>query len=149
VRRWPGSWRDPRCVGALIVAATAGIGLLAERSTYDWDDPREWVPDLVVGVVFAGTAAFALPRQAGTAWLLAATGVAWFAGTFDSTFLYLHRGPLVHLLVAYAGWQPRERRLVVTAGVGYMIALVTDVWARGLVSVGLVIGLVACTRPPW
>jgi signal transduction histidine kinase len=143
VRRWPDFWSDPRLVGGLIVAATAGIGLFAERSAYDWNEPREWIPDLIVGVVFAGSAAFALPRDAGTGWLLAATGATWFAGTFDSTFLYLHRGPLVHLLVAYAGWRPRERLLVVCAGVGYVTAFVTDVWADGPTSVALVVGLVA------
>jgi signal transduction histidine kinase len=127
----------------LIVGATAGIGLFAEHSAYDWNDPREWIPDLIVGVVFAASAAFALPREAGTGWLLAATGATWFAGTFDSTFLYLHRGPLVHLLVAYAGWRPRRRLLVVCAGVGYVSAFVTDVWAGGLTSVALVVGLVA------
>jgi signal transduction histidine kinase len=143
VRRWPGCWRDRRLAGALIVAATACIGLLAERSAYDWNDPRGWVPDLVVGLVFAGTAAFALPRRAGTGSLLAATGAAWFVGTFDSTFLYLHRGPLVHLLVAYAGWRPRQRLLVASAAVGYVIAFGPGVWARGLVSVTLVLGLLA------
>ena len=41
---------------------------------------------------------------------MAATGVAWFAGTLaPGALLYLHRGPLVHLLLAYPGARPARR----------------------------------------
>ena len=40
--------------------------------------------------------------------LLAATGLAWLAGSLVPAALYLHRGPLVHLLLAYpSGRAPR------------------------------------------
>ena len=41
--------------------------------------------------------------------LLGATGVCWFLGNFSTDLLYLHRGPLVHLVVAFAGWRARSR----------------------------------------
>ena len=47
-------------------------------------------------------------RDRGSGVLLGVTGLAWFLG-FSSATLYLHRGPLVHLIVAFAGWRARSR----------------------------------------
>src|SRR4051794_41759839 len=41
---------------------------------------------------------------------MGATGFAWFAGTFaPDALLYLHRGPLVHLLLAFPGGRVAHR----------------------------------------
>ena len=145
MRRSPGSlperWR-PRA-GLVLAAAGLVVGILAERASFDWDDPRHWVPDLVVGLTFIGTGAFAVQRRPGTGWLLAATGFAWFAGNFDSGLQYLHRGPLVHVIVAYVGWRPRSRLELSTIVIGYISALVAPVWDNDAVSIALVAGLVA------
>ena len=145
MRRSPGSLPEGRRPRAGLIVAAAGlvVGFLAERASFDWDDPRRWVPDLVVGLTFIGTGAFAVRRRPGTGWLLAATGFAWFAGNFDSGLLYLHRGPLVHVIVAYVGWRPRSRLELSTIVIGYISALVAPVWDNDAVSIALVAGLVA------
>ena len=126
-----------------VLAAGLVVGLLAEQASFEWDDPRFWVPDLVVGLTFIGAGAFALQRRPGTGWLLAATGFAWFAGNFDSELQYLHRGPLVHAIVAYVGWRARSRLELLTIAIGYISALVAPVWDSDAVAITLVAGLVA------
>lgn len=141
MRRSPSSWPE---LGRLVVLpAGLAIGVLSERAAYDWEDPRHWLPDLVVGLTFVAAATVVLPRRPGTGWLLAATGIAWFAGSFDSGFLYLHRGPLVHLIVAYVGWRARTRLDLVAIVVGYVTAVVASTWNYDAVAVALVAGLVA------
>jgi signal transduction histidine kinase len=130
-------------VGLILAVAGLVVGFLAERASFDWDDPRHWVPDLVVGLTFIGTGAFAVDRRPGSGWLLAATGFAWFAGNFDGGLQYLHRGPLVHLIVAYVGWRPRSRLELSTIVIGYVSALAAPVWDNDAVSIALVAGLVA------
>ena len=122
----PGQTRPVRCgarpaprlierqrarAGLILLPAGLVLGDIAERASFDWDDPRRWVPDLLVGLTFIGAGAFAVGRRPGTGWLLAATGFAWFAGNFDSGLQYLHRGQLVHVIVAYAGWRPQSPRV--------------------------------------
>jgi hypothetical protein len=102
VRRWLASspsGSDAAWAWALLPVGVV-VGVAAEGAGFSWDDPERWVPDLVVGLTFIGAGAYALPRQRGCGALLAATGLTWFAGTVDVSALYLHRGPLVQLLVA-------------------------------------------------
>jgi hypothetical protein len=117
-----------RWVGLLVMAAAVGLGLAAEAAAFRWDEPGRWLPDLTVGLTFVacGLLAFRPARAAAT--LLAATGAAWFLGTVSSDLLYLHRGPLVHLLVAYPGWRPRSRLDLAAVAAGYVAAIVTPVW---------------------
>ena len=67
------------------------------------------------------------PRNRGTAVLLAATGFTWFLANFWTDALFVHRGLLVHLLVAYPGWRPRSRLQLGAVAVGYVAALRADV----------------------
>ena len=118
-----------RGVVLLTAAAAVGVGVLGETVAFDWDEPRLWVPDLVVGWTLLGTglAAWAYRRDRGTGVLLGVTGLAWFLG-FSSATLYLHRGPLVHLIVAFAGWRARSRLDLAAIAVGYVAAVVPGVW---------------------
>ena len=52
--------------------------------------------------------------------LLAATGAAWFAGTLAPALLYLHRGPLIHLLLAYPGARPARRPAQAVVAAAYV-----------------------------
>jgi hypothetical protein len=63
--------------------------------------------DLATGaVVFvAGLVALSVQRGRVTGMLLCAVGAAWFAGSVAAALVFLHRGPLVQLLLAY----PRGR----------------------------------------
>jgi len=139
VRRLPAFSPDHlwHAVRLILVSAGLAVGVAAERAAFGWDDPRRWVPDLVVGLTLVGAAALTLPRRPGTGWLLAATGFAWFAGNFDSALQYVHRGPLVHALVAFIGWRVRTRVELVAVVVAYGAAVVAPVWRDDVASVVL------------
>src|SRR5262245_16686600 len=98
-----------RRIDLLIWPAAVALGVAAEAAAYSWDEPRYWLPDLVVGLTFIGCGLLAWERRGAgsTGVLLAATGATWFLGNFGDGALYLHRGPLVQLLLAYVGWRPR------------------------------------------
>jgi signal transduction histidine kinase len=158
VRRWP-RWLAERSRGGvwlLLWPAAAVVGLAAEWRLYGWADPGGWVPDLLAGwaLIGCGLAGWSRRPQSRAGALLAAAGFAWFAPNFAATgvtalgwlsahALYLHRGPLVHLVLTY----PRGRlvrRLDVTAvAVGYAAAAVTPVWGSETATVVLAALLVA------
>jgi signal transduction histidine kinase len=119
------------------------VGLASERSAFGWEDFTRWIPDLVVGLVFVGCGAHAVSRNRGTAMLLAAVGFSWFAANFWPEASFVHRGVLVHLLVAYPGWRPRSRPDVVGVAVGYVAALVLPVWQSEVLTVAVALTLVA------
>jgi signal transduction histidine kinase len=128
-------------LGLVVGSAALALGLASEAAAYSWDEPGLWVPDLAVGLCFIATGALARQRGAGA--LLAATGGTWFVGNFSAELLYLHRGPLIHLLVAYAGARPRSRLDLVAVGVGYAAAMIAPAWSNDPAMVILVTALVA------
>jgi signal transduction histidine kinase len=75
--------------------------------------------DLGTGGVLVAAGAIAATRARGraTGLLLIATGAAWLAGSAVGAFVFLYRGPLIHLLLAYPRLQVpgRARRVVVVA----------------------------------
>jgi signal transduction histidine kinase len=143
-------------VWLLLWPAAVVVGITAEWRLYGWADPRDWVPDLLTGwtLIASGLAGWSRRPQSRSGALLVATGFAWFAPNFAATgvtalgwlsahALYLHRGPLVHLVLTY----PRGRlvrRLDVTAvAVGYAAAAVTPVWGSETATIVLAALLVA------
>ena len=52
------------------------------------------------------------------------TGTAWFAGDVAPGLLYAHRGPLVHLLLAYPGGSVRRAPVAVVVAAAYVDGLV-------------------------
>ncbi len=139
-------WRVARLV---LVSGGLALGLARERAAFGWDDPRRWIPDLVVGLTFIGAAAATVPGGQGTGWLLAATGFAWFAGNIDDTLLFLHRGPLVHALVVFVGWRVRTAVELVTVVVGYGAAVVALVWRNDVAAVVLAVAFVGVAAYRW
>jgi signal transduction histidine kinase len=104
---------------ALLVAGLA-LGLGAEWAAYEPGDEWRLAADLVTGWTLLACGGLAARRRGGrpVGALMAATGVAWFLGTLaPGALLYLHRGPLVHLLLAYPGGRVARRaaRTVVSA----------------------------------
>src|SRR5262245_22586137 len=69
--------------------------------------------------------------------LMVATGVAWFAGTFFDQLVYLHRGPLVHLVLSYPSGRLKGRLEWSAAAVAYGVALTTVVWQNQGAAIGL------------
>ena len=119
-------------VTAVAVAAIA-FGITAEAVAYPFDAAQRWVPDLVVGFAFVGIGLWRWQqrgRPTGPAVLLVATGFSWWLGTFSPQFVYLHRGLLVHLMLAYPGWRPRSRLDSVAIAVGYVMAAIPALWSN-------------------
>ncbi len=118
-----------RRVGLLVWPAALALAVASESAAFAWDEPGRWLPDLAVGLTFIACGWLAWERwdapDAGT--LLAATGVTWFLGNFSAELLYLHRGPLVHLILAYPGLRPRSRLDLVAVAAGYIAALMEPV----------------------
>jgi signal transduction histidine kinase len=128
----------------LLWPAGVALGLAAEWSYYGWGGPRDWVPDLVTGwaLIACGLAGWSRRPTSRSGALMAATGFAWFAGNFSSHLLYLHRGPLVHLVLSYPSGRLRERLERVAVGAGYVAALISPVWRSDVVTFALAAFLV-------
>ena len=154
MRRW----------GLLFWPAGVALGLAAEWVAFTWDAPSSWLPDLAVGWTFitCGLAAKSLRPDNNAGSLMAATGFAWFLGNFASAEVdlvawvgshttYVHRGFLVHLLLAYPVGRLLRRNERVAATVGYVAAFLTPAWSNDILAIILATLLfaeraIACRR---
>ena len=84
----------------------------------------------------------AITRNRGTALLLVAVGFTWFLANFRPDALFVHRGLIVQLLVAYPGWRPRSPLDLGAVIVGYVVAFVLPVWRSEPISIVLGCALV-------
>jgi signal transduction histidine kinase len=149
-----------RWVRLLLWPAGAVLGLTAEWISFGWDDPRQWVPDVVTGWTLIGCGLVAWSRRpdSRSGALLTVTGFAWFLGNFGASevapvawlgahALFLYRGPLVHLLVTYPSGRLASRFEGIAVAVGYTAAVVTPVWQSEVVTIILAALLVGtCAR---
>jgi signal transduction histidine kinase len=143
----------------VVALGGAGLGLAAGWVAFGWGAPRDWVPDLAVGwsLIGCGLIASARRPESRAGLLMAATGFTWFLGNFAHVgvapvawvaahAVYLHRGPLVQLVLTYPTGR-RESRLVTGAVVvGYAAAVITPVWRSSgatILLAGLVLGVCA------
>jgi signal transduction histidine kinase len=121
--------------------AGAALGIAGEWIYFGWGDPSGWVPDLAAGwtLIACGLVGWSRRPESRTGALMAATGFAWFAPNFTSTglgtvdwlgdqALYLHRAPLVHMVVTYPRGRTSGGLDRVTVAVGYVAAVVTPIW---------------------
>ena len=140
----------------MLWSAGAVVGIAAEWVAFDWRDPQLWIPDLLVGWTFiaAGLVAAARHRESRTGLLMVATGFTWFVGNFAAlspgvvasmaaTGKFLHRGPLIHLVLSYPHGRISSKpgRAVVAAG--YAAAVIPMAWDNEiatLVLAALVVG---------
>jgi hypothetical protein len=101
------------------------LGIAAESGAWT-DDPAGAAGDFAVGLLLIGLGLVAWQRRGLSAVgpLMAASGFAWFLGNFAAWALYLHRGPLVHLVVSYPSGRlgSRLQWAVVAAGYVYAVA---------------------------
>jgi signal transduction histidine kinase len=127
---------------ALLLLGVAGVlvGLAGEAVAFGWDDPRHWVPDLAVGWSFIACGLVGRWRRpdSRTGSLMAAVGFTWFLWNFASVdvptiawlathALYLHRGPLIHCVLAFPSGRLASGSDRATVAVGYVAATVTPI----------------------
>ena len=112
----------PRPAAALVLAGCV-LGVAAELSAYLPESPDLAAGDLGVGLAFLGCGAIAWRRSSAVGALMAATGIAWFLGSLVGALVFLHRGPLVHLLLGYPGGRLESRLQRVVVGAGYVDAI--------------------------
>jgi signal transduction histidine kinase len=143
----------------LVGLAGATLGLTAEWVGFGWDDPRHWIPDLAVGWTLIGCGIIASRRrpESRTGPLMATTGFTWFVENFAQVdvaavawvaahLVYLHRGPLVQLVLAYPSGRPGSRLVRAAVAVGYAAAVITPIWrseAATILLAGLLLGVCA------
>jgi signal transduction histidine kinase len=145
-----------RRIGLLLWPAALALGLTAEWVAFGWSQPRQWVPDLAVGWTFIGCGLIASARrpESHSGALMAATGFAWFIGNFAAVDvdpvawaaaqgIYLHRGPLVHLILAYPGGRLPSRPSRTAVVAGYAAAVVAPVWDSEIPAIVLAVLVVA------
>ena len=127
----------PRSGGRVIVGAAAVvIGLCAESVAFEWRDPLRWLPDLLVGWTFVACGLVAGSRfpERHTGRLLTAAGLAWFAGNFaglewaPASWLagqaaFVHRGLVIHAIVAFPAGRLGSRTALLVVGGGYVVCL--------------------------
>ena len=142
----------------LVGLTGVALGLTAEWVSFGWGDPRHWIPDLAVGWTFIGCGLIGWGRrpESRTGPLMAATGFTWFVGNFAQVgvaavawaaahLVYLYRGPLVQLVLAYPSGRPGSRLVRGAVAVGYTAA-VTTIWgseAATILLAGLLLGICA------
>jgi signal transduction histidine kinase len=117
------------------------VGLAAEWVGASRSEPGQWILDLAAGWTFIGCGLIAAWKRSESriGWLMVATGFTWFLGNFSEVdvpaiawvaahAVYLHRGPLVHLLLSYPSGRTTSRATKGAIAVGYAVAIVTPLW---------------------
>jgi signal transduction histidine kinase len=123
---------------------------------YGWTDAGDWVPDLLAGwtIIGCGLAAWARRPQSRSGLLLTAAGFAWFLPDFASSgwavlgwlgaqARYVHRGPLVQLVLTYPRGRIRGRVEGAVVAAGYAAGVFVPVWGSKAVTILLAAVLVA------
>jgi hypothetical protein len=95
----------------LLWPAAMVVGLAAERVGFGWTDLQHWAPDLITGwsLIAVGLIAWQCRPDSRVGVLVTVIGFSWFVGNFAVTgvagvdwlarqAVFVHRGPLVHLL---------------------------------------------------
>ncbi len=100
-------------------------------------------------VLAAGLAALARPAGRPTGALLCATGAAWLAGSAVDALVFLHRGPLVHLLLAYPGFRVAGRARFAIVIAAYATGAIEPLGAAEPVTAALCALVLAAALARW
>ena len=102
------------------------------------------IGDAAAGAALLAVGALTLttPRGRATGALLLLTGALWLGGTLWGGLVFLHRGPLVHLVLAYPQRWPRSRVSGIVIVSGYACAIVTPVARSPEATIALAVALV-------
>jgi signal transduction histidine kinase len=136
---------------------TAGIaiGVVSEVLAFGWNEPSRWIPDLVTGwsLIALGLIGAERRPESRTGALLAASGVLWFAPNFHAVggvigwlagqWIYLHRAPLIHAMLAYPTGRATSRLARGAIVVGYASSIAPAIWGDEVATIVLAALLVA------
>jgi len=126
----------------IVALAGGALGLAAEGASLGELGVYRAAADAVVGWTFLGAGIVAVGRRHNAAGsLLLATGALWFAGSFWDVALYLHRAPLVTLVVALPGLRRPPAGAWPLVVLGWLVAvdpLATSPLLLGALALGLV-----------
>jgi signal transduction histidine kinase len=112
----------------------------------------EWIgrPELIIAdagagyaLVFLGLAAWSRRPERRAGPIMGAAGFAWFLGTAWNPAVFLHRGPLAHLLLSYPSGRLSSRVERSAVGVAYAYAAVYPVADNDYATIAFAVGLVA------
>ena len=126
-----------------VAAAGLAIAVAAVSVTYLPEEPELAAADATVGLAFVGLGVVAWQRRPSSrsGLLMVATGFAWFAGSFVGAALFLHRGPLVHLLVGYPQGRLRSRLERVVVAAAYVDGAVYPLARQDTVTIALALAV--------
>jgi signal transduction histidine kinase len=111
----------------------------------------EWIgqPELIVldaaagwALIFLGLVAWSRRSESGAGPIMAAAGFAWFLGTLWTPAVFLHRGPLAHLLLSYPTGRLASRLEQSAVGTAYAYAVAYPVADNDYATIFFALGLV-------
>jgi signal transduction histidine kinase len=117
-----------------------GFGVVSEWAFYDTSlGPALTVADATVGCVLiaCGVAAWDRRPESRVGPLMTIAGSAWFLGNVAAPFLYLHRGPLVHLHLSYPTGRLRMWLARVVAAAAYLVAAIEPLARNDVLTLAL------------
>ena len=124
--------------------AGLALGIAAEWASYDGDAALA-VADGLVGfaLIAAGLVTWGRRAENGVGPIVTAAGFAWFLGSFGGWALYLHRGPIAHLVLSYPSGHVRSRPQRAAIAAGYAYAAIYPIAANDYVTLGFAVMIVA------
>jgi signal transduction histidine kinase len=128
-----------RALRLALLPIGVGLGVAAEWATVDAGSVASAAGDFAVGCVLLAAGALAWERrpESRVGALMSATGLAWFLGTLFEPALFLHRGPLVHLLLSYPTGRLRTRPARVVVAAAYVDGAVEPLAQNDAVTLAL------------
>jgi signal transduction histidine kinase len=123
-----------RALRLLLWPAGAALGLAAESRAFEWSELGDWLPDLATGwtLIACGLVGWSRRPESRSGALMSATGFAWFAGNFAAAGLYLHRGPLMQLVLCFPQGRARGRIGRAVVALAYAASLLPAIWRSEL-----------------
>jgi signal transduction histidine kinase len=128
-----------RALRLALLPIGVGLGVVAEWATFDAASVGSAAADFAVGCVLLAAGALAWERrpESRVGALMSATGMAWFVGTLFEPALFLHRGPLVQLLLSYPTGRLPSRLARVAVAAAYVDGAVDSVAQNDAVTVAV------------
>ena len=111
-----------RALRLALLPSGIALGLVSEWATHETSTAAAAAADFAVGGVLLTGGALAWERrpESRVGALMSASGLTWFLGTLFEPATFLHRGPLVHLLLSYPTGRLPTRLARVVAAAAYV-----------------------------